>query len=148
MTTIFDRLKQRMEFDDREVVSVDNQDWPMCRYGAMVPDSMSEDGTWSAFAESGPATGNIIWETEAVPVSILLPGEIIVRESIHTALIEEVQRLREVLEALAIECRQHILLLEEKGVTVAVSSVGSAEMLLAASDKRLEELIGNGPKDV
>lgn len=60
-----------------ETLKIKGQEWPLERHGAMLIEAHSEDGTWAAYAESGPAKGNITWETEAIPVAILRPKEIV-----------------------------------------------------------------------
>lgn len=76
--TLPEQLLKACEFDGESVVKLSNHEWPFKRYGAMVPDSQSEDGAWDGFASDGPGKGNIVWETESVPIAVLRPDDAIV----------------------------------------------------------------------
>ena len=99
MTNLRERLMrviEAMEPSWDEQVKCPNHEWSFKRYGALVPDGQSEDGTWDGYAMSGPPRGNITWETEAVPVAVLRQSDVIVPKPLLLALrdiVDELERI-------------------------------------------------------
>lgn len=67
-------------------IKLPKHEWPFERYGAMLVEGQNEDGEWDGYAVSGKAGGNIRWDTEAIDVAIIRPGEIVLsREEFREA---------------------------------------------------------------
>ena len=53
------------------------REWPIRADGFMLIEDHCEDGEWSGYAKSGDNQGNILWETEAVPIRVMKPGDVV-----------------------------------------------------------------------
>lgn len=58
-----------MSGEKRDVTDADT-DWPVIEDGWLVLEDHCEDGHWSGSASSRKG-GNIVWETEAIPIKVL-----------------------------------------------------------------------------